>query len=142
MDSFERLNPVLQPRAYRRHRQDLTEDRATAQATTQADPLRDSVFEDLVAALRAPTAQGTAQAAAQVAALMQAAAEGDPSSDVLMQAAGLSHREHFRKQYLVPIMQAGWLVRTLDPPQHPQQRYKITDKGRNWLVRYNAMDKP
>lgn len=111
----------------------------TAQATAQADPLKDSVFEDLSVVLSMPTAQVTAQAAAQVAAIMQAAAQGDQTSDALMSAAGLTHREHFRKQYLVPIMQGGWLVRTLNPPNHPQQRYRITDKGRVWMERFNLL---
>jgi ATP-dependent DNA helicase RecG len=88
------------------------------------------------------TAQVTAQAAAQVADLLQAAAQADQSSDALMSAAGLTHREHFRKQYLVPIMQGGWLVRTLDPPNHPRQRYRITDRGRAWLDRFNSLPKP
>jgi ATP-dependent DNA helicase RecG len=114
----------------------------TAQVTAQADPLKDSVFGDLSVVLSMPTAQVTAQAAAQVADLLQAAAQADQSSDALMSAAGLTHREHFRKQYLVPIMQGGWLVRTLDPPNHPRQRYRITDRGRAWLDRFNSLPKP
>ncbi|MBK9148874.1 MAG: putative DNA binding domain-containing protein [Flavobacteriales bacterium] len=113
----------------------------TAQVTAQVEALRASVFGDLAAALRAPTAQVTAQAAAQVAAIMQAAAEGEQSSDALMAAASLSHREHFRKNYLTPLMMDGWLVRTLPQPNHPQQRYKITEKGRNWLDRFNVLPK-
>lgn len=114
----------------------------TAQATAQADPLKDSVFEELSVVLSMPTAQVAAQAAAQVAALMQAAAQGDQSSDALMSAAGLTHREHFRKQYLVPIMQGGWLVRTHAQPNHPQQRYRITPKGQAWLDKFNSLHKP
>lgn len=114
----------------------------TAQVTAQADPLKDSVFGDLSVVLSMPTAQVTAQAAAQVADLLQAAAQADQSSDALMSAAGLTHREHFRKQYLVPMMQGGWLVRTLDPPNHPRQRYRITDRGRAWLDRFNTLPKP
>ena len=102
----------------------------TAQVTAQAQALIDSVLNELAAALGQPTAQVTAQAAMQVAAMLEAAGTDERSSDELMAAAGLTHREHFRKQYLVPVMQAGWLVRTLPQPNHPQQRYRITDKGR------------
>jgi hypothetical protein len=46
-----------------------------------------------------------------------------------MSAAGLAHRPHFRTQYLVPIIQRGWLMRTHAQPNHPQQRYKLTPQG-------------
>jgi ATP-dependent DNA helicase RecG len=121
------------------HADSLTQD-PTAQVTAQVEALRISVFGDLAAALGAATAQVTAQAAAQVAALLDAA-QAEQSSDALMAAAGLSHREHFRKQYLVPIMQAGWLVRKHPQPSHPQQRYKLTDRGQNWLDRFNVLPK-
>lgn len=113
--------------------------RPTAQVTTQVDTLRSSLLEELTAALNAPTMQVTMQVATQVAGMLQLVSAAVQSRDALQEAMGLADREHFRKQYLVPMMQGGWLVRTLDPPNHPQQRYRITDKGRVWMERFNLL---
>ena len=49
----------------------------------------------------------------------------------LMERAGLSHRSHFRRKHLKPLMEAG-LVRMTNPgnPRAPKQRYALTDAGR------------
>lgn len=111
------------------------------QATDQVQALRDSVLGELAAALGALTDQVTDQVADQVGRMLQLASVAPAKSEELIEAAGLAHRPHFRTQYLVPIMQAGWLVRTHPQPSHPKQRYKLTDKGRAWLDRYNAITK-
>lgn len=47
----------------------------------------------------------------------------------------LAHREHFRKAYLEPLVTAGWLERTIpDKPTSPNQKYRLTEKGRAWLI--------
>ena len=48
----------------------------------------------------------------------------------LMERAGLSHRSHFRRKHLKPLMEAG-LVRMTNPgnPRAPNQRYALTDAG-------------
>lgn len=112
------------------------------QATDQAQALRDSVLGELAAALGAPTDQVTDQVADQVGRMLKLASVAPAKSEELIEAAGLAHRPHFRTQYLVPIMQAGWLVRTHPQPSHPKQRYKLTDKGQAWLDRFNTMPKP
>ncbi|MBL0127744.1 MAG: hypothetical protein IPP83_09840, partial [Flavobacteriales bacterium] len=89
----------------------LTEDRieqATMQVTDQVEALTTSLLEELAAALDLPTAQVTAQGGS----IMGSVASDERSRDELMQAAELSHREHFRKFYLNPLMLAGWVVRT------------------------------
>jgi ATP-dependent DNA helicase RecG len=114
----------------------------TDQATDQAQALRASLLGELAAALGASTDQVTDQVADQVGRMLQLAAVAPAKSEELIDAAGLAHRPHFRAQYLVPIMQAGWLVRTHPQPSHPQQRYKLTTKGKAWLDSFNAMPKP
>ena len=48
----------------------------------------------------------------------------------LMERAGVSHRSHFRRKHLKPLLEAG-LVRMTNPrsPRAPNQRYELTDAG-------------
>lgn len=83
-----------------------------------------------------PTAQATAQATAQVGKILAAAdVQEGRAREELQAAAGISHREHFRKGYLEPMIQAGWIERTLpSKPTSPHQRYRLTPAGRAWLA--------
>ena len=103
------------------------------QATTQDNMLINKELSDLAEVLGLPTTQATTQAAEQVAKILQAAA--DPvDRDLLQQASNLRNREHFRKAYLEPLISAGWIERTIsDKPTSPNQRYRLTEKGRAWL---------
>ena len=99
-------------------------------------------FEEVTGALRVtfpafigPTAQVaaqvTAQVTAQVAAMLRAAAQGPVTRELLQGAAGIKHREHFRKAYLEPALQAGLMERTIpDKPRSSRQRYQVTAAGR------------
>jgi ATP-dependent DNA helicase RecG len=105
----------------------------TAQATAQDNTLLNKWLSDLAIALTLPAAQATAQAAAQVEKILRAA--GEPvDRDLLQRAANLNHREHFRKAYLEPLVSSGWLEQSIpDKPTSPNQRYRLTEKGRAWL---------
>ena len=48
----------------------------------------------------------------------------------LMERAGVSHRSHYRRKHLKPLLEAG-LVRMTNPgnPRAPNQRYALTDAG-------------
>ena len=48
----------------------------------------------------------------------------------LMERAGVSHRSHFRRKHLKPLLEAG-LVRMTNPanPRAPNQKYVLTDAG-------------
>jgi len=120
--------------------------RPTAQVTMQVagevEALTASVLEELAAALGQPTMQVTMQVAMQVAAMLQLALQAERSREALQEAIGLADREHFRKQYLNPLMVAGWMVRTLSQPNHPNQRYRITPKGEAWLEHFTLLPKP
>lgn len=104
---------------------------ATAQVTAQVKLRQERFLSDLAAAFGLPAAQATAQVAKVLA-----AAEGitGRSRDDLQAVAGITHREHFRKAYLEPLVAAGWLERTIpDKPTSPNQKYRLTAKGRAWL---------
>jgi hypothetical protein len=66
----------------------------------------------------------------QVAAVLSAAVK-PCSRDELQSAADIKHREHFRKQYLLPLLEAGLLEMTIpDKPRSGRQQYRTTALGR------------
>ena len=70
----------------------------------------------------------------QVALLIKAIGTREVGSTVLLKALGLSHRPTFRKNYLNPALEGGWIERTQpDSPRSPSQRYRLTNMGRRWL---------
>jgi ATP-dependent DNA helicase RecG len=72
----------------------------------------------------------TAQVTAQVAALVEQV-EGELTRSELQDAVGLAHREHFRKAYLLPALQAGLLEMTQpEKPNSRTQRYRLTAAGK------------
>jgi len=90
--------------------------------------LRDSIREAVA------TDQASDHVTDQVAALIQAIGNGEPGSNELMKALGLSHRPTFRENYLNPALKDGWIERTQpDAPRSPTQRYRLTRKGLRWL---------
>ena len=66
----------------------------------------------------------------QVARLVQAMDERFVSSSEIMARLGLSHRPTFRKNYLGPGLEKGFVtMKYPESPRHPGQRYKLTPKG-------------
>jgi len=81
------------------------------------------------------TGQVTAQVTAQVARILEAA-KTPRTREELQDAAGISHREHFRIAYLLPLLSAGWLERTIpDKARSRMQRYRTTAAGREIIER-------
>jgi predicted HTH transcriptional regulator len=69
------------------------------------------------------TGQATGQATDQADELLQFCAV-PRSTKEMMQHLGLSHREHFRDTFLLPLIASGKLVPTIpDKPSSPNQRY-------------------
>lgn len=59
---------------------------------------------------------------------------GEMSRQQLLDALGMSHREHFRSAYLKPALDAGVVEMTLpDKPNSSNQRYRRTALGQGWL---------
>jgi Fic family protein len=82
------------------------------------------------------TVQVTAQVTAQVRRLLSVMKERTPlGASELMQLLGLNHRQSFRNSYLVPALDAGLLEMT-DPssPRSPQQQYRMSEQGIEWLA--------
>lgn len=70
------------------------------------------------------------QVSDQVARIIQALSEDELSSSALMNRLGLSHRPTFRKNYLTPALEGGWVERTQpNSPRSPTQRYRLTGKA-------------
>jgi hypothetical protein len=55
---------------------------------------------------------------------------GEQSREEIQEKLNLANREHFRKGYLVPALEAGLIERTIpDKPNSRLQRYRLTAKG-------------
>lgn len=95
--------------------------------------------------LRLATPQLTAQVTAQVAAQVTAQVtqqvlrllkvlDSPATRRELQELLHLQHREHFRREYLQPALKAGLIAMTTpDKPRAADQRYVLTDKGRDVL---------
>lgn len=58
-----------------------------------------------------------------------------------MTVSGRTNRTKFRNQVLNPLIEAGLIEMTIpDKPTSSKQRYRITDKGRNFLATLKAGD--
>ena len=107
----------------------------TAQVVSDVRVGAEKRSRELASALGLSAAQVTAQVTAQVVEVLGAAAGEGKSREQLQAAAGMKHREHFRKAYVEPLVNAGWIERTIpNKPTSRLQRYRLTDKGRDWLA--------
>lgn len=67
----------------------------------------------------------------QVRAVLNVLLSGEMTTTQLMKTLALSHRPTFRKNYLRPALDAGWIEMTNpQSPRSPAQRYRITGSGR------------
>jgi ATP-dependent DNA helicase RecG len=88
-------------------------------------PIADAALDD-----SQRTAQVTAQVTMQVRAMLEAAVT-PRTREELQLAAGIKNREHFRKKHLMPLLEVGWLERTIpDKPNSRLQKYRMTAAGR------------
>jgi hypothetical protein len=86
---------------------------------------------------RAKPLPDTGDATAQVAAVLKDA-KSPCTRDELQVAAGIALREHFRKQYLLPLLEAGLIEMTIpDKPRSSKQQYRTTSAGRAVLESRN-----
>ena len=74
------------------------------------------------------------QVSPQVSELL-AAIRGEMGREALQSALGLSDRKSFRERYLKPALAEGLIEMTIpDKPNSRLQKYRLTDKGRQWLA--------
>lgn len=80
--------------------------------------------------------QVSPQVTPQVGELL-AAIRGEMSREALQSALGLSDRKSFRARYLKPALADGMIEMTIpDKPNSRLQKYRLTDKGRQWLAQH------
>jgi len=103
---------------------------ATGQVASPDKTLSGKTLNDLVAALASATGQVTGQVTVTMLALC---GESRTAREIQL-AVGIKHRETFLDNYLHPLLNAGWLERTIpNRPTSRLQKYRLTDKGRAWL---------
>ncbi|MBU0908526.1 MAG: Fic family protein [Proteobacteria bacterium] len=63
--------------------------------------------------------------------------QGEMSREALQNALGLLDRKSFRERYLKPALADGLIEMTIpDKPNSRLQKYRLTDKGRQWLAQH------
>jgi len=84
------------------------------------------------------TAQVTVQVTAQVTAQVAECCRDQPQpAKIIMEALGLRHWKTFQANYLLPLIQAGILERTIpDKPRSRLQKYGLTPTGAQWLEQH------
>lgn len=71
----------------------------------------------------------------QVLAILEATAVSEQTREALQATARIKDREHFRREYLEPLLSAGLLERTIpDKPRSSRQKYRLTPAGRALLA--------
>ncbi len=64
---------------------------------------------------------------------------GEMTRQQLKEALGLKDDEHFRKAYLLPVLEAGLIEMTIpDKPRSSKQKYRLTDKGRQLTAQHGG----
>jgi len=91
---------------------------------------------------KSPTQSATqlpTQSGDPVPRLLAALLRGEMASGKLREALGIKHRPTFRKNYLHPAIEAGFIEYTIpDKPNSRLQAYRLTDKGRQVLTKTSA----
>jgi hypothetical protein len=78
----------------------------------------------------------TPQVTPQVGDLL-AVIQGEMSRKALQSALALLDRKSFRDRYLKPALADGLIEMTIpDKPNSRLQKYRLTDNGRQWLMRH------
>lgn len=78
--------------------------------------------------------QSATQSSDPVERLLLLLVDGDQAPEALRQSLGIKHRPTFRKNYVHPAMNEGWIEFTIpDRPNSRLQRYRLTEAGRAQL---------
>jgi Fic family protein len=106
---------------------------AEADQSAEATPFVEFMLQSLCDAIgEAVTADQVGDhVTEQVRLLLEVVGNKELNSTDLMHALGLSHKPTFRKNYLNPALDGGWLERTQpDSPRSPTQRYRLAEKSK------------
>lgn len=100
---------------------------------SDAAPFVEFMLQRILEALETDTPQVTPQVSPQVGRLLQVL-DGEMSRDALQAALGLRDRKSFRTRYLQAALAAGLIEMCVpDRPKSRLQRYRMTDRGRQYL---------
>lgn len=111
---------------------------ALQESTLQTDsaPLIAFMLRMILNTVATTAPQVTPQVAPQVGELL-AAIQGEMSREALQSALRLSDRKSFRERYLKPALADGLIEMTIPAkPNSRLQKYRLTDKGRQWLAQH------
>ena len=111
---------------------------AIQESTQKADsaPFIAFMLRMILDAVTTTAPQVSPQVTPQVGELM-AAIRGEMGREALQSALGLSDRKSFRERYLKPALLDGLIEMTIpDKPNSRLQKYRSTDKGRQWLAQH------
>ena len=79
------------------------------------------------------TGEVTEEVTGEVIRVLQAV-NGEMKRVEIQQVLGLRHEEHFRKNYLLPALNAGCIEMTIpEKPKSSLQKYRLTKKGQKVL---------
>ncbi len=111
---------------------------ALQESTLQTDsaPFITFVLRMILDAMTSSAPQVTPQVTPQVGDLL-AAIQGEMNREALQSAMGLSDRKSFHERYLKPALSDGLIEMTIPTkPNSRLQKYRLTDKGRQWLAQH------
>jgi Fic family protein len=111
---------------------------ALQESTNQTDsaPFIAFMLRMILATVSTTAPQVAPQVTPQVGELL-AVIQGEMGREMLQSALGLSDRKSFRARYLRPALADGLIEMTIpDKPNSRLQRYRLTDKGRQWLAQH------
>ena len=81
------------------------------------------------------TGQVAGQVTGQVAGQVLRFCQSPRNASEIQKILGLRHRESFQNNYLKPMLEKGWLERTIpDKPRSRMQRYRTTEAGREAIA--------
>jgi len=89
---------------------------------------------EMIKTAEVPHPESRLQVAAQVTAQVGAFCREPRSAREIMEMLGLKHWKTFQSNYLNPLLEAGFIERTIpDKPKSRLQKYWLTEKGKNVL---------
>ncbi len=113
---------------------------ALQESTRQADsaPFIAFMLRMILETVTTTAPQVSPQVSPQVEELL-AALQDEMGRDTLQFIMGLSDRKSFRARYLKPALTDGLIEMTIpDKPNSRLQKYRLTDKGRQWLAQHGG----
>lgn len=103
---------------------------------TDSSPFIAFMLRMILDAVTSSAPQVNPQVAPQVGELL-AIIRGEISREALQSALGLSDRKSFRERYLKPALAESLIEMTIpDKPNSRLQKYRLTDKGRQWVAQH------